>query len=308
MPRTRRILFSLLIAAFASSLATVFPQDGAVGRAPVEQPGAQAGRGQPKVAPKSIEINDLLKLWEGQSSKLKSLDVWIYRIDMTPDWGEELHYEGRAIFKSPQLAYLDFKKIKTTRDAKGNLVPLADPKDPKKRSATPYETIICGANDVWQYLYTVKQIFVYPLAKEQRQRALDEGPLPFLFNMKAQEAKARYNMKVISQTAKYYSILVEPKLKEDMEAFKKAQIVLDTKYLLPARIVLISPDNKSSKDFRVEHIVPNAAVKDGLFLGRPVKDWKLIRNPNAQGPMRGNVGPAAGPPAGQPGPGLLPRR
>ncbi len=128
---------------------------------------------------------------------MKTLDVWLDRIDKNPQWDEEIHYEGRAVFKSPQLAYLDFKKIKTKRDAQGKLVPLADPKDPKKPWSTPQETIICGATEVWQYLYPVKQIFVYPLAKEQRQRALDEGPLPFLFNMKAKEANARYKMKVI---------------------------------------------------------------------------------------------------------------
>ena len=151
---------------------------------------AQADRGQAKAAaPKPIQVDDLLRLWERQSSKLKTLDVWIYRIDKNPEWDEEIHYEGRAVFKSPQLAYLDFKKIKTTRNAEGKMVPVADPKDPKKRLTTPQETIICGADEVWQYLYPVKQIFVYPLAKEQRQRALDEGPLPFLFNMKAQEAK-----------------------------------------------------------------------------------------------------------------------
>jgi TIGR03009 family protein len=272
-------LFSPLIIVFACSLDAALAQDGADGRAPAERPRAQPERGQPRAAaPRTIEIEELLKLWERQSSKLKTLDVWLYRIDKNPEWNEEVHYEGRAVFKSPQLAYLDFKKIKTTRDARGKLAPVADPKDPKKRWTTPQETIICGAEEVWQYLYPVKQIFVYPLAKEQRQRALDEGPLPFLFNMKAQEAKARYNMKLIGQNEKYYSILVEPRLKEDMEAFKKAQVVLDTEYLLPVRIALISPDNKSSKDFRVEHINPNAPVQDAWFQGRPLKEWKLTRN------------------------------
>jgi hypothetical protein len=83
-----------------------------------------------------------------------------------------------------------------------------------------------------------------------------------------------------------------------MEAFKKAQVVLDTEYLLPVRIALISPDNKSSKDFRVEHINPNAPVQDSWFQGRPLKEWKLTRNRVAPGEMRGN----AGAPIAQPAP------
>jgi TIGR03009 family protein len=306
MPRARRILFSSLIAGLATSFSTAFPQDGTDRRAPVDQrPGAQAERRQPNAAAaKPIQINDLLMLWERQSEKLKTLDVFLYRIDKNLKWDEELHYEGRAIFKSPQLAYLNFEKVKTARDAKGKLVPLADPKNPKKRAKDAHETIICGANEVWQYLFPVKQVFVYPLAKEQRQRALDEGPLPFLFNMKAEEAKQRYKMTLLGQNEQYYSILVEPRLKQDIEAFRKAQIFLDTKYLLPMRIALISPDNKSSKDFRVEHIVPNAKVEDAWFKGRPIKGWKLIRNPDAQGQMQGNIGAANG----QPAQALPPRR
>jgi TIGR03009 family protein len=301
MPRARRILFSSLIAVGASSLAAALAQDGAGGRAAVEGPGAQAGRGQPRAAAAKppIQIEELLRLWEGQSKKLKTLDVWIYRIDKNPAWGEEIHYQGRAKFKSPQLAYLDFKKIKTAKNAQGKLVPVPDPKNPKQRILMPQETIICSKDAIWQYLFPVQQIFIFPLAKEQRQRALDEGPLPFLFNMKAQEAKDRYTMHILGETPKYYSILVEPKLKEDQEAFKKAQIILDTTYLLPVRIVLISPDQKSSKDFQVEHIVPNAVVDDKFFQGRELAKWKIIRNPNAQGPqMQGNIGAANGQPAG----------
>ncbi|MGP0066870.1 MAG: outer membrane lipoprotein-sorting protein [Isosphaeraceae bacterium] len=304
MPPARRILFSSVVAAYASSFVAAFPQEGADARAPAARPGAQAGRGQPQAAaPKKIEVDELLRLWERQSEKLKTLDVWIYRIDKNIAWDEETHYQGRAVFKNPQLAYLDFKKINTKRDAKGKLVPLPDPKDPKKRATTPQETIVCGANEIWQYLHPVKQIFVFPLAKEQRQRALDEGPLPFLFNMKAKEAQERYTMKVIGQNAKYYSLLVEPKLKADKEAFSKAQIILDTTYLLPARIVLISPDNKSTKDFVVEQIKPNGDVKDAWFQGGELPKWKVIRNPNPQGPMPGNIGAA-----GQPAAGPAPRR
>ena len=307
MPQAIRIAFASLIAVSLSGFAATNAQDGSRDRIPADGQEPRAERGMPRPAAEvqkpPIEINELLKLWEGQSRKLKTLDVWIYRIDKNPAWDEEIHYQGRAVFKSPQLAYLDFKKIKTTKNNQGKLVAVPDPKDPKKRVTSPQETIICGTNEIWQYLYPVKQIFVFPLAKEQRQRALDEGPLPFLFNMKAQEAKERYTMKVLGQTPKFYSILVEPKLKEDQQAFKKAQIVLDTVWLLPARIVLISPDGKSTKDFRVEHIYPNEVVQDNWFKGRELPNWKVIRNPNVQGPMQGNIGAAS-----QPGPGNPSRR
>src|SRR5262249_20438176 len=148
-----------------------------------------------------------------------TLDLKLYRIDSTPAWNEEIHYEGRAVFKSPELAYLDFRKVKTAPNAKGQMTPLVNPKN-NQRVTSPHETIICSRKEVWQYLYDVKQIFVYPLDKQQQKRALDEGPLPFLFNMKAAEAKKRYEMSLIREDPKYFLVMVKPRLREDQESFK----------------------------------------------------------------------------------------
>ena len=37
---------------------------------------------------------------------------------------------------------------------------------------------------------TSSKIYIFPLDKDQRKRALEEGPLPFLFNMRAADATA----------------------------------------------------------------------------------------------------------------------
>ena len=57
-------------------------------------------------------------------------------------------------------------------------------------------------------------------------------------------------MTLQSEKGKYYLVEVKPKLKEDQEAFRMAKILLDKEYLLPVRIALISPDNKSTRTFR----------------------------------------------------------
>ncbi len=192
MRRSRSSLLAVLGAVFTSSFALVLAQErgddraqGAGARVPAQAGAAGAPGG------KAARMQWLLKAWEGQSKKLKTLDVHINRIDLAPAWNEELRFEGRAVFKKPELAYLNFNKVKTTKDAKGKQVPVVNPKDGKPVS-TPHETIVCTGREVWQYLHDLRQVFVYPLAKEERKRALDEGPLPFLFNMKAQEAERRY--------------------------------------------------------------------------------------------------------------------
>ena len=182
MPRSRMILFSPLIALLASGSAASHGQEPGRGveprgnNPPAARP-AQAGQARPQPVNDPVKMKWLLEKWEGQSAKLKSLDVKIYRIDKDPKWKAGGSLQGRAIFKSPNLAYLDFKKIKLAPNAKkGQTGRRRSIPRTANGSTTPTETIVCGPNEVWQYLYEGRQIFIYPLAKGERQRALDEGP------------------------------------------------------------------------------------------------------------------------------------
>ena len=98
MSRSRMIRFSPLIALLASSFATAHAQDAGDDRAAVPRgnnPAPAARAAQPGPSP-AQPVNDpvkmkwLLEKWEGQSAKLKSLDVKIYRID------KDSQVEGRG--------------------------------------------------------------------------------------------------------------------------------------------------------------------------------------------------------------------
>jgi TIGR03009 family protein len=251
-----------------------------------------------------MNMDDLLRLWEGQSAKLRSLEVEIYRIDKNPAWwDEEEHYLGHAAFQSPQLAYLDFRKVKLQAQAdpaepsKKRLVPV---KKNGKIESTPYQTIVCTASEVWDYHYDAKQIFIYTLDRDARKRAIEEGPLPFLFNMKADEARQRYLMALHSQNEKRFLVKIKPLFQEEKERFSYAWISLDRDFLLPTRIVLIAPDGKSSQDFHLSHPRANLAVNQAFFtVVNPGKPWKVERNPGAGGPAKGANAKAARRPLGR---------
>lgn len=244
----------------------------------------------------------ILKQWERQSSLLKTLDVRLLRVDDIPAWGDKEYYEGRALFQSPNLALIDFNKVKLdenkhpVKDAKGNYV------------TTPYERIVCTGEEVWQYRSDSQQIFIFPLQKDQRKKAIEEGPLPFLFNMRAEDAKQRYQMTLmtIDDKTKTYGIRIMPKLKEDKESFSVAFVNLDQKYLLPKRIIMLSPDGKSKKSFQLTQTSHNKPVNSHNFEGKPLgPPWKIVRNPDGEqrpraGMTRGRSGAPAGPAAAGP--------
>ena len=140
-------------------------------------------------------MNNLLDAWEARSQKVTSIDVGFERTDkLGKAWGD-VYYQGRAMLKSPDLACLEFRKYKVDNDGKPiykldkNGKPLR-PAEPELE-VEPDERIVCTGREVLQYKWDEKVIYVWPLEKEVRQKALQQGPLPFLFNMRAADAKQR---------------------------------------------------------------------------------------------------------------------
>ena len=233
-------------------------------------------QGQVRNPPAPIDpqkLEELLKHWEKNSANLQRLDVKMTRTDRSPAWGEDDRYEGRAMFKVPNLAWLDFQKWKEVDDPATKA---------KKNQLVPHERIICTGTEVWQYRCDTAQIFIYPLEKDVQQRALEEGPLPFLFNFKAADAKKRYDMTLVAENADASLIRIVPRLPIDQDSFKLAFVTLDRQlFLLPRRILLMAPDGKSSKDFEL-HLDAKAAncdVADDNFHPKVVPGWKVVRNP-----------------------------
>ena len=219
----------------------------------------------------------LLQEWERRTDWLKTLDVHIYRVDNADRGRDETHYEGRAVFKSPNLASIDFWKL--LPDAKGQTPVVNASRNDSRRLKSHTERIVRGEDAVWQYLDDGRKVYVFPLAKGERQRVLDEGPLPFLFKVKANEAEARYQMSLVAENADDYLVKVLPKLKEDQEYFKMALLQLEKKFLLTKRITLVSPDGTRSREYYLNRQRPNAPVDDQSFQGGVFPGWTVQKNP-----------------------------
>jgi TIGR03009 family protein len=235
----------------------------------------------PRVAAQRME--QLLKLWEQQSVKVDTLDAQFIREDYDAQWKERTRFLGRAILKNPNLAFLDFKRIEDN-----NLV--------------PFEQIRCTGNEVYHYVNSSNQIYIYQLAPQEKQRALEEGPLPFMFNMRAEEAKRRYKMTLLSETPTYYRIAIEPKEDIDREAFLSADVLLDKERFLPNALQLTGTNGKDKKTFwftgQKNYIKTNVEVNAVNFQGRVLKGWSIVR-PDADGKVAGPA-QAPGRPAPQP--------
>ena len=124
-------------------------------------------------------------------------------------------------------------------------------KDKNSSLTTPFQNHCLHGQGVWDYRSDVLQLAIFQLDQRARQKILnEEGPLPFLFRMRAGDAKQRYNMVLKNQNDKEALVMITPKLKEDQDAFSTAWVRLDRKYLVPSPcIVLFLPDKVKVQGF-----------------------------------------------------------
>lgn len=209
-------------------------------------------------------LDQLLARWEQRSSEMKTLDAQFRRKDDLVTLGDKEYYQGRAMLKSPNLVVLQFSRTD---------------KDFTKKPVLE-ERIVCTADEVWQFGYKLKQIVIHTLDQDQKRRALQQGPLPFLFNMKAADAKKRYEMTAWADSKnQLYHIKIVPRQREDRENFLQAGVTLDMKEFLPKRMILHDPNGKDQKTFLFDAIVRNTSWSSDPFTPQLVNGWEVIRNP-----------------------------
>jgi TIGR03009 family protein len=232
------------------------------------------------------EMDTLLADWEKMSKKVYSLDVAFERIDRAKAWGDQ-YFQGRAMLKSPDLACLEFTKIKLDANGKPLMVTGRDGKPAKAVEAEPAERIVCTGKEVLQYFWDDRKVFVFPLDKQVRQKALQQGPLPFLFNMKADDAKKRYSMTLKKQSDKEYLIEIIPNLDIDKDSFSLAYLWLSKETYLPNQLWLYPVGKKERQEFRFtgdrNAIKPNVAMDSNFFAFTKIPGWKVILNPGEPG-------------------------
>lgn len=215
---------------------------------------------------KNRKLQAILSEWEKQSAGLSSLDIRFTREDVSPGWDENgpTQYRGQAHLQSPDRAFLRFEKLE---------------RDKGRERYVIHEDIICTGKHVLQYAYPTRQIFVFPLPKEARGRILDEGPLPFLFNMHAKELQERFLLKLGRETQDAYLIEVHPLKEYDQESFVGAHLWLNKQTLLPDKLRFTAPNGKDYKTYTLGGMHTNPQFEKTHFQGKRLEGWTIVENP-----------------------------
>jgi len=240
-----------------------------------QAPGAPPAKdtpASPTSAPKPMSeknqkyLDAYLKVWEERVTGITGLETKVILTE-TAD-GQKTVLTGDAAIMKPNLAKM-FLKEQT------------DPSNPKK-----WRHMVADGKYLWEYQYQTKVARVLQLPKE----GIGDSPaMALLFGMKAADAKKRFDFSIdVDDDARhnenYLHITIYPKLKEDAQEFKKAELVLwknakDQKWadvwMLPARLWFQHPNGEQvTWDFR-NMVTKKSFPKDEFKApGFPDKEWR----------------------------------
>jgi len=203
------------------------------------------------------ELDALLAEWEQKGGAITKLRGEFHRYIYDSVFAVETRALGQFWFHAPDRGRMDF-----------NPMPVPDPPvNPQKLDAKgqPYSVV---GDETEQWICTGKEVFIIyhdqklydwiEIPPQQQGQNIVNGPLPFLFGMKAEQAKARYHMNLgdrhwpqgktvqdaqgqTVRLAPQVHVVAYPKYEVDAREWRRADVLLDAEQFLPRAIKLLSP-------------------------------------------------------------------
>jgi len=175
----------------------------------------------PTLDPQKVPLDKYLLRWHEEMGKVQTLALRCTRDDISKIHNTKDTFEGTIHFMKPNYIILQLTK---------------------KGKPEQFEKIICTGNNLFQFVPGAKEIRQYQALGAKPGE--DDNALSFLFGMKPEDIKKRYDLTLAKEDNNYIYIDVAPKMKEDKAEFSKARIVLNKDNFLPRQIWFQQPNTE----------------------------------------------------------------
>jgi TIGR03009 family protein len=182
-------------------------------------PGLRAQQGAPTPAPTRLDV--LLQSWADRMQSVQVIEAQCTRTTLDKTYQNSDVFEGTAKYMKPNLALLDMKK---------------------KNRPEVYERYLCTGTFLYEYAPQNRVIRIHELPTPKPGQVADDNFLSFLFGMKAEEAKRRYDLRLVKEDQWYVYIEVLPRFQADKSDFQKARLVLLNNSFLPRQLWFEQPN------------------------------------------------------------------
>ncbi|QDT48703.1 hypothetical protein Pan258_27470 [Symmachiella dynata] len=230
-----------------------------------------------------------LKDWETNTANHNRLTAKIEKYVYDHTFFSEKRGLGEIKYEKPGKALLKL----TPQDTKGKVSRLKDPsKKPYALEGITPERWVSTGKEIIQIDDKEKTYKVMLIPPDMQGERLNEGPIPFLFGMKAEEAQRRYHFYQRKQNPRYpksFSFRAVPQRRVDLQEYKYADVILDIENYVPIAIKLTAPTGKAETVYlfkpEATKVNPKKAFWNlgrGPFIDPDVKGYKLVGNPGVQ--------------------------
>lgn len=263
-----------------------------------------AGRGpervvqaEPEKLPPALET--ILRDWETKSSQIKFLHGSHTRTVYNLVFQEERVAKGKFFLQTPDKGRIDLVGEKPKAGVKSARIGLNG--EPFHIVPDRSEKWICTGDEIVMVDDEQKTYQPIPLPEEAKGTNIINTPLPFLFGMKADDAKRRFHFELNKETKENAVLIIHPKMEADLQNYKKAFVILDKSTYLPTAVKLIDPTANLETVYKFEAVKINdngIRAKIGEVLGWRDKDifrpdlkgqgYKLVLPPAPEAPPQKN--------------------
>lgn len=235
----------------------------------------------------SAEMDKFLAAWEQQSGNTKRLEAkfrrWHYDPLAAPAGVHATWAEGVIKYGAPDMGLF---RVDQLRFFNG----IVDDKPTFKAVDDQFgEHWVCNGKELLEFDRSKKECRIQLLPPELQGQDILESPLPFVFNLKAENIKDRYWVRRLPAPEGAYVIEAYPKRQADRAQYRFVRIVINDKTFLPQALILYSPnfdpvttpayDHYEFLDVERNTLLQGLAAWRASFINeRPPSDWKVIRD------------------------------
>ena len=219
---------------------------------------------EPRISP---ELERILQDWEAKSSQIKSLNGEHVRTVYNKVFEEERRASGTFYLRTPDMGRIDIVGTKPKKNEKSARIGRSG--NPFRVQADQSEKWICTGKEVVMVNEDDKSFEVIPLPEEMQGENIINSPLPFLFGMKAADAKRRFRMELKKDTKDEAVLIVFPRLPSDKKNYVEAWIILEKANYLPTAVKMFDPTGNLETVYMFKSVKINERSGWGIF---PEKD------------------------------------
>jgi len=225
----------------------------------------------PPLDPSRNRLDALLLKWQDTMQKIDTLAAKCERSTLDKAFNNVDIFVGSARYMRPDMADLHMAK---------------------KNKPEVYERFLCTGTFLYEFAPATKEVRVHQLPPRKAGQIADDNFLSFLFGMKAEEAKRRYDLQLEKEDQYWIYLRIFPRYQADKADFKEAQLVLAAPTFLPRRLWFQQP-NGNEVTWEITEIDPKARLNRNDFVMQNLQQgWKLVQAPQVNpGPAQGNGPP-----------------